>query len=421
VAAVAVSGFVVGDAAGVRPTLDRDVVTAPTPTTTPPPVAPSVDESELLTADEVAERVHSRGWSVEGTGTEVGDILTGLPCGLDDFTVRSGDHALARTMRASAARPKNRHTYAHLIEASPREGRAQRRFHRATTLLAGCLDPGAHLASTRTPGQVGDEALQFVLRSGEDTHTVGVARTGVYLTMVLLTQSDAEVAPNRAVAALLAAAVSRLCTFPGGGGCAPPEPDLTLRDPLPAGRTPSMLSEFDLPPVSVDDPWIGTPPVRANDNPASSSCDNTSFSGTFRNATWSRARTRTFVIPEGDLPRTFGLSQTVGALPERQARKLISQVRTRLASCHDRELSTKVKEVRRIDRADRSLTVWRLDIALSDTRSITFWMAIVRNGTGIAQLGFLPAKGASLTGDDFVDLAERAVARLGELGAPQAG
>ena len=38
------------------------------------------------------------------------------------------------------------------------------------------------------------------------------------------------------------------------------------------------------------------------------------------------------------------------------------------------------------------MTVWDLDVEISDYRSIQFWMAIMRDGNAVSQVGFTPAR-----------------------------
>ena len=47
-------------------------------------------------------------------------------------------------------------------------------------------------------------------------------------------------------------------------------------------------------------------------------------------------------------------------------------------------------------------------------------MAIIRNGTAVAQLTFVPADGVVMGGEPFVALAMRAQQRLAQLGKPKA-
>ncbi len=92
-------------------------------------------------------------------------------------------------------------------------------------------------------------------------------------------------------------------------------------------------------------------------------------------------------------------------------------MRERFASCPDRELGTEVDQIATADRGPRSYTVWRLDVRVTEQRSIAYWVVALRNGTGVGQLDLVPAD-VRITDGEVVALAERAVARLGSLPRP---
>ena len=167
-----------------------------------------------------------------------------------------------------------------------------------------------------------------------------------------------------------------------------------------------MLSEVDLPPVAgVDRPWIGTEARVATTNLAATRCDATSFNA----KPMKRNMTRTFVIPEARLSDLFGLTETVGLLPEKQARSFVAGVRTRLRTCADRELGTDVVRVADVSTRQQDLTVWHVTTEISDEESVTYLMGIVRDGGSVAQVGFVP--------DGKVQMAPGRVHRAGASGA----
>ena len=104
-----------------------------------------------------------------------------------------------------------------------------------------------------------------------------------------------------------------------------------------------MLSEVDLPPVSGIEPAVGRHRARArSDNMAATRCDNAAFTGEFQEAKFAHGVTRTFVIPDADLPDEFGLTETVGALPAKQATASSRTCGKSLAGCAERDLGTDV-------------------------------------------------------------------------------
>ncbi len=75
-------------------------------------------------------------------------------------------------------------------------------------------------------------------------------------------------------------------------------------------------------------------------------------------------------------------------------------------------LGTEVTELTNEQSERSDLSAWRLTTELGDDQSVTYLMGVVRNGTAISQVGFVPDSGATMTTDDFVDLVTRAGARL---------
>jgi len=424
VAALLVSGSMVTDATGVRPTLHRNEPPPPPP---PAEIKADVDvvlpESTLLGAEQVAQQYDDRNWEVERTGDNSSGSGLVLPCQLDRYADPRGDATLVRTFTSTTESRQEALAITQVTEVSSGSRASERAFRTAATWFAGCAETRVQLYATRTPQGVGDESVQLVLRSWArpvTTYVVGIARTGLYTTTSFVEQRGEDRPDLVAATALLSGAVNRLCALPDAGRCAPLAPELVDRDPLPVGESPAIISEIDLPPVtSVSEPWVGTAARRAITNDASSACDDAAFNGVFNGVEFTRNATRTFVIPEAAMPQEFGLTETVGALPVKRAKALVDRVRSQLAACSERELNTEVDRVENRDRVATSITAWRLDIKVTDERSVTYFMAILREGTSLAQLGFLPADDAVMKPGAFVDLAERALTRLSELPPPR--
>jgi hypothetical protein len=178
-----------------------------------------------------------------------------------------------------------------------------------------------------------------------------------------------------------------------------------------------MLAALDLPPVAgASGPWVGTDPLPARDNDAATRCDNTQFSG----PGVSRGRTRTFLFPAQRPASEFGITQTVAAMREQDARAFVAGVARRIDACADADLGTSVQTLAKRSSGRTELTVWELDIEISDARSVTFMMAIMRDGTAVSQLGHVPGGGLQVSRDDFLAVARRALDRLGTLPGPGA-
>ena len=422
------SGSLVTDTAGVHPSLlslfrDRGTHTAAetsgTPTSEPPEQALPTDA--MLTAQQIGSFVRAPHWTVGSTNANTaGDGLV-LPCQQHRYADRKGIAAVFRTFDTGPGKRAPKVSADEAVEVSQTPARARRAYARALDWYAGCTDERTQLLSTRRVGNVGDEATLLVLRSWGrpvTTMTVGVARTG-QLTATTMSRVPGTSHPDfGASARMLAAAVTGVCRLPDAGPCSG-RPQLAVVPPLPVGQVPSMLAEVDLPPVSgVALPWVGTEPRRAMDNVAATSCDHTDFSA----ASFSNNVTRSFLIPEAKrLPAQFGLTETVGSLPHRQAQALVAEVRKKLAACPDKSLGTKVQRVAQIATPRRDLSVWHVTTEISDKSSVDFFMGIVRDGTSVAQVGFVPFGHTTMGPGAFNALAERALDRLPALPPPRSG
>lgn len=432
VAALVLSGLFVTDPSGLRPTLaqavegvgvtdeggaDADVV----PEVSGGEPAELLPRSTLLAAPQLARALPGAGWTVASTSdnSEGNGLL--LPCQVERYVDPDGEATLVREFRAGQQGAPVRPTAVQLTEVSSSPAAARRAVRTLTGWVGACTDvePRTQLVASRAVEGVGDDAVQLVLRDWEapvTTSVVQVARTGSVLTATSVTSAGERAPAPAAVAGLQAAAVDGVCEVRGAGPCARTPRVTDVAPPAPR-RAPAMISEIDLPPVSgVDQPWVGTDPAPARTNTAATSCDSSSFSGSFEGAAWQRGSTRTFLVPEADLPTEFGLTETLGSLPPAQAQGFVERVRDRLDTCSD-DLGTDVTRIGGSDAGGTSLDAWQLTAEVSDDRSIRFFMAVVRDGTSVAQVGFVPAPGVALRDGAFVGLAERARVRLGELPA----
>ena len=412
VAALVLTGALVTDAAGVRPTLSHQRVEAaggpadPSAKPTPEPVA--LPEEAMLTDVQVAQHVPGKDWTVTSTDdNSAGDGLV-MPCQDERYADPKGPAALVRNFDPAASK-KPIVTTVQTSQASESTKAADRSFDTMLGWFAGCTDDRAQLLQTRAVEGVGDKAMLLSLRLWDEptsTIVVGVARTGQFTTTTLTRtpgKGDPALAPS---SKLLGAAVSDLCMLPEAGACTT-SPSMTRVPPVPVAAVPAMLAEVDLPPVSgVDSPWVGTEPRQAKSNAAATRCDQADFSGMTDNVT------RTFLIPKADLPAEFGLTETLGSLPEKKAKAFVTDIRDHVANCSQKQMGTEVKRVQHLDGTHEDLSIWHITTAVSDKVSVSFWMGIVRDGTSVAQVSFVPDPKVGMTPDAFDALVARALARL---------
>ncbi|MCW2792567.1 MAG: hypothetical protein JWO76_1665 [Nocardioides sp.] len=416
VAGLVVTGSLVTDAAGVRPTLDREHLTSSTPlhTRSPDPEPVALPEDVMLTGEQVGALVTGKRWAVTGTHDD-GRGGDAMACRQDPFADRHGTERLVRTFSTSPRKGPRSVSALQTAEVSATDRAARRTYGTTLDWYAGCTDRRVQLLDTQRVEQVGDQAMLFVLRGWDrpvSTMVVGVARTGQLTTTTMSRVHDVRKPDLRAAAKLLGTAVDRVCELPDAGACSA-RPHLRAAAPRAVGEWPAMLDVVDLPPITgIGKPWVATPPQQARTNIAATQCDGTSFTGRVNGAGFSHARTRSFLILKAGLPDEFGLTETQGSLPAAAAGAFVDDVRAKLARCPDKELGTEVRRTTHLVQHGRDLTVWHLTTEISDKKTLSVAMAILRDGTSVAQISFVPSPGAVMDSGAFEAMAQRALERL---------
>ncbi|HEY2878029.1 hypothetical protein [Nocardioides sp.] len=409
VATLVGSGFLVADDHGVHPTLsaagDRltSVPAAGTDEETIPPDE-DVTPSNLVSKAQLNRAVPGRAWRITGTDPKQG---TTFPCQRRAFADPKASTALVRNFTARHEKGRAQLAVVQGMELSTDVPAARAGYAKANRWFAECAMPQTQLLAVRHIQRLGDDAQQYVLRnwgSPTATYVLGVARTGRINTLTL-TRTAGVVRPDLAGnLRLLVTAVDDLCSSTLGGHCsALPKP---VDVPAPAaGKLPMMLSEFDLPPAAgVGQPWVATTPRQAVHNVAATGCDQSSFHG----GGWTHDATRSFLVPGGHLAAAFGITETVGRLPEPDATSFVDGVRSKLASCVNRDPGTKVLRLG----SGPTWAAWRVRTQVTKNQTMTFDMGVVRSGGAVAQVGFVPDGSHTMTTAQFVALVRRAGERL---------
>jgi len=409
VVALVGGGMLVTDDHGVHPTLTAagDRITAVPSgagreSSTPGPL--QITPASLLTTAQMRRALPGRSWRITGTDPRQD---TALPCQRRAYADPKAPTALVRNFTTRRSKGKPQLAAVQAMELSTNVDRAKDGYDAATGWFAECLVPQMQLLAVHRVKGLGEEAEQFALRAWQQpamTLVVGVARTGRITTTALTRTAGAAPPDLSANLRMLVSAVDDLCPATVGGHCSA-LPKATPVDAPTAGDPPMMLSAFDLPPAAgVLRPWAGTTPRQAMKNLASTGCDASRFHG----GGWKHDATRTFLVPGARLAPAFGLTETVGRTTEQKARSFVDGVRSRLASCSDRELGTKVQRLS----GDRDMTVWRVRTEVTDKRTVTFYMGVIRRGSAVAQVGFVPDGSHSMTTPQFVAVVRRAGERL---------
>ncbi|WGL51740.1 hypothetical protein P5P86_17495 [Nocardioides sp. BP30] len=410
VAAFAGSGIAVTDAAGDRPSLGNLSLHHRDDATTAAAAATYRLSADTLAQPEQVGSALGGAWMTTLTSDDDNGAVA-LPCQRGALADPHPRAALARTFVGD----KKTITAAQTTLASATSTAAQAAYTKTLGWYGGCRDSRVQLLATERVSGLGDQATVLLLRnwtSPERTIAVGVARTGVLTTAVTGTipvaKSDAPATSG--VTSLLGTAVQQLCRQPGAGACTT-QPVAAAAPPPASGAEPALMNEVDLPPVTgVEEPWVGTAPTTASTNVAATRCDEATFTG----AGITHALTRSFVIPTAQgLAPQFGLTQTMGDFGKAKAAStFVDGIRKKLASCPKKDLGSHVTQLTTTSTAGVDITAWRVRVETSPTASVVYLMAIVRNGAGVTQVGFVPSSKVTMTDADFTALAQRAALRL---------
>jgi DNA-directed RNA polymerase specialized sigma24 family protein len=407
VAALLLTSAAVSQTDGVAPGLRAIHATGPSSglARTRPP---RLKLDNMLTRQQVAELSPAHTFAEPTTDINTEGDGINVICQEDRFADPDGLGALVRHFTATG---KPELSALQAVEQSASADAARTAYTTTVGWYAGCRDERVQLMSAYRVTGVGDEATMLVLRGWSTpvtTYSIGVARTGELVTSVVRQVADAKAPSLRPLARVLAASVADLCDQEGSGSCAA-LPHSEASAPPPAKSARGMLQVVDLPPISgVPMPWVGTDPTKPTVNPAATTCDNADF--TSKSLTWSA--TRSFLIPEASLPSRFGISETVGRFgSERQARAFVAAIRKRMTGCEKHDLSATLDKMH----DDAGLSTWHLTTEISDKTSVDYYVALIRSGRVVSQVGFIPAPGATVQKGAFQALAERARDRLTNL------
>lgn len=370
--------------------------------------------AQLLQPADLDALTGDQTWRAVRTDTNTAGNGLNAVCQQSRFADPRAVAGLVRTFEATGGSARSA---MQSVEISRDAEAAQAAYSRAVGWYSGCTIPGFQFQSAYQINGVGDEAqlLQVKVSGGADisNYDIAMVRLGeVFTSFVMRTSGGAGPAPAD-IANSLAATVKRLC--PDGDSCAS-TPAAVAVPPPPSTEEHGFVATIDLPMVDgIRDPWVGVKSVAVEKGEDDTTrCDKADFVG----AGASSARSRTYVIPQADLPDTFGFTETYAVFPDAAAASdYLGQLRDRVNKCADDELTITVsKEQRETVDGAYTLSAWRIENKLEAKKSIYFRVGFVQVGNTIAKLSLIPDGEADMTDADFVWLSRRAGERLRELG-----
>lgn len=393
------------------------VVRVPEPAsgTTSPRTPRPVTRALMLNTDQVASLAPPQTWKMTSTSDNTTGTGINSVCQERRFADPDGLGTIVRTFAASG-RPRRK--LVQTIEISRSDQAAGTAYRTTLGWFAGCSKARVQLQSSYAVTGLGDEAQLLKLRIADrnrHSYVASVARTGSLTVSTVLETMDGPAVRIKDTADMLMTAVRNVCMSKPAGKC-PLYMQVAPVLPPRSGETPGTLAAGDLPVIGrINRPWVGTEPVPARVNVAATTCDKANFV----RAGAKRPMTRTFLIPQGKLPRRFGITETYGFFPsQRKAQALVETIRSRMASCEKRDLGAQVSNEVSLPRGYRGseLALWRLDSEINKRQdTVGFWMGVVRVGSWVAQVNFTPVGANDIDVDTFEALVIRARDRLFEL------
>jgi hypothetical protein len=405
---------VIGAVAAVLVTIGAGVLVVPTSEPAPPKPGSLVSKRMLLTSEQIAPLAPGQTWRVTGTSDNTRGEGKNSMCQTARFADKNG---LGTWVRTFVATPPLR-GLVQTVEISNSPGAAKKAYDTTMGWYSGCTVARIQLIDAYDVTGIGDEAQILRMRIPERnprSFVIGVARTGALTTSAVLETQTKGPASAQLLVSALTSSVQNLCASRVAGACVGTVATRATLPP-PSGETAGMLAIADLPVIArVMQPWAGTDPVAATVNVASTTCDKADFAK-------SGARspvTRTYLIPEARLPKRFGLTETLGEFAtERAASRFVERIVTRMKSCEDKELGSKVSHavVQVKPSAEASYAMWRLENQINKKEvEVPFWMGVVQLGRYVAQVNLTPVGKFDVDKKTFQSLVVRARDRLHEV------
>jgi hypothetical protein len=412
-AVIAAAGFVVtapsdGRADGLHPTREQMGSEAPDETETI-----GASEDQLLQTSHVVTLDLRAGWRITDTMSDPDATTPFASCALARYGSTQLRQVWVRTFEGKGKKAPSQKAV-ESVEVAQTRAAARDSYRRQLNWYATCQIPRMQLLGAYSADRLGSDIRILVLRKWSDpvrTITVGVARSG-FTVSTLVHQVEAPKGPRLSdFATVLDDSLGLLCGSTGGV-CQIAEDVRSVAPPL-TGEGRGFLGTVDLPPVAnLAKVWTGTK-VRARPNPARTSCDEANFEGGGISGLGSRAY---IVWGAKQLPKTFGIIQTIATFPsEARARGYLRRLAKRLRTCEKRNYGATVRGPHHEVQAGIAISTWWMELEASETKTVEYRLALVRNGSRVAQVSFTPVGKFDVRGRYFDALAIRAGQRLAEL------
>jgi hypothetical protein len=376
--------------------------------------AVGASEDQLLSAPQVVDLDLNAKWSVAGTSSDLDEIDPFATCALARYGTPQLRQVWVRTFKGG---DKPSQYAIESIEVARTKAAARASYRTQLSWYAGCQVPRVQLLDAYSVTRKGTDIRILVLRKWSDpvrTITVGVARSG-FVTSTFVHQVESPHGPQlSSFAGILDTSLGLLCE--STGGICQLDSDVRPVQPPVTGEANGFLGAVDIPPVAnLAKVLVGTPPKHypSQQNPAATSCDEAQFNGDGVTG----VRSRSYVVLHAkQVPTTFGVTETIATFPsEARATNYLRRLQGRLGKCEDRYITARVRGPHRDGEGTVKIRTWWLSLEATSKKEIEYRVALVRNGSRVAQVMFTPVGRFDVSGRAFNALAIRAGQRLAEL------
>lgn len=386
--------------------------TAPTPSPTPKQTPPPELDTSLLSSLADIERVSvPNPWLLSSTSADFGLTRPYDECIAAVPSDPRAEHFWVREF--TAGRGAQATTAVEALEVSRTSEAADRNRVRLVKAFAGCTAPNHQITNFHVLRDVGDAGNLVTMRyadsDGVHSQQVSIAQTGRAVIVWIVDSPTTGPVVGARLVSLIGRSVARVCE-PAVGSCGRRPYTAVSVPPPPVDRSRGFLTTVDMPVFEgLTDPWVATTPSTASTNPAATGCDRADFGG----AGAKKIRARTFVVPAATrVTATFGMTETVGSFDSvASANAFLTDVDTVVGRCNDRQVSLSVESDTSIEVEQGVGRIYEVALAASETRTVTFRVALFRVGTLVAQVTFTPTARYDLTGAEYEALIQRAALR----------
>ena len=395
--------------ASEQPTSPSQTSTTPAPES--PSAADQIGASDLTSLTAVRKLSHSDPWELGKTSDDFGASAPYDECLKAVPSDRKAAHFFVRTFHSgSGPRPV---TATQSLEVSRSIEAADGNYERLVKSFSACAAPNHQITGYRTVRGVGDAssivALKYVDSQGVHDELVGISQSGIATSVWVIDTPHGEAASSRQLTSLMASSVQSVCGI-SMGGCSRRPFIVVGQVPPKVDRAKGFLTAIDLPVFpGLTEPWVGTSPSTVKTNPAATQCDQADFAG----AGAKDLAARSFVVPSArTLATTFGMTETRGVFASvNDADTFIAHVSQNIRRCHDRQLSLAASAPQSVSMVAGSGRVWTIRLSMSQSKRLTFRVALFQVGTTVGQVTFTPTDRYDLSPSEFASLVRRAALR----------